>query len=87
MTDYSDQRNRVERPIYLFLSEEVGDALQILLGMLELERKNIDPDSYALAKEQVERIMQAVGETAGMVQPADTLDLLPEEMPKAETEH
>ena len=25
MTDYSDQRNRTERPIYMYLSDEVYD--------------------------------------------------------------
>ena len=88
MSDFSeDQRNRTERPIYMFLSDEIGDALHILDGMLELEQKNISPENYTIAKEQVDRIMRAVEETAGMTQPADALDLLRGERPTAETEH
>lgn len=87
MTDYDEQRRRSERPIYMYLSDEIGDALDILVGILELERKKISSENYSIASEQVDRIMRAVEETAGMVQPAGALDLLPEEIPKAETEH
>ena len=87
MSDYSDQRNRIERPVYMFLSDEIGDALHIFVGMLELERKNISPENYTIAKEQIHRITRAVEETAGMVQPADALWLLSDEMPPWETEH
>ncbi|MDB4285642.1 hypothetical protein N9903_01915 [bacterium] len=87
MTNHNEQQRRSERPIYMFLSDEVGDALHILVGILELERKNISPETYVIAKEQVGRITKAVEATAEMMQPEDALWLLSDEMPPWETEH
>jgi hypothetical protein len=43
MAGYDEQQRRAERPIYMYLSDEVGDALHILVGALELEQiRNAD---------------------------------------------
>jgi hypothetical protein len=84
MDKLREQLRRSERPIYYMLKEEVGSALHILAGLLELEKKNISEKHCNVAREQVERILAAVEETAGMVQPprdyGDILEKAPEGM-------
>ena len=84
MDKLREQQRRSERPIYYMLKEEVGSALHLLAGLLELERKNISREHYDLAREQVRRIVEAVEETAGMMQPpmdyGDILEKAPDGM-------
>ena len=84
MDKLREQQRRSERPIYYMLKEEVGEALHILVGMLELERKNLSAKHYDVAQEQVKRVMAAIEETAGMMQPprdyGDILEKVPDGM-------
>lgn len=69
MDKLREQQRRSERPIYYMLKEEAGEALQILDGVLERERKNLSAKHYDVIQEQIKRVVAAIEETAVMMQP------------------
>lgn len=87
MDKLREQQRRSERPIYYMLKEEVGEALHILVGILELESKNISVKHRDVAREQVERVMAAVEETAGMIQPPRDYSEILEKVPDGMVRH
>jgi hypothetical protein len=87
MDKLREQQRRSERPIYYMLKEEVGEALHILVGILELERKNISVKHGDAAREQVKRVIAAVEETAGMIQPPRDYSEILEKVPDGMVRH
>jgi hypothetical protein len=87
MDKLREQLRRSERPIYYILKEEVGEALHLLVGMLELERKNISAKHYDVAQEQVKRVKAAVEETADMMQPPRDYGDIMEKVPDGMVRH